>query len=86
VILAEDLAAAFLRETGCELRQRELLGRSMLIPEDDRLGSFGIIVGRLDDSVPLQFKTKTYGDDVLLVFWGGADEKKLDRALRAIVR
>jgi hypothetical protein len=85
VLLPEDLAAAFVRETGVELRLRRLLGRAMLIPEDDRLGSFGIIVGTLDDSVPLQFKTRTYGGDVLLVLWGSAEEKKLDAALRRIL-
>ena len=84
MILAADLAAAFLRETGCELRQRELLGRTMLIPEDDRFGSFGIIFGRLDDSAPLQFRTRTYPNGVLLVLWGGAKEKKLDDVLRRI--
>jgi len=86
VILAEDLAAAFLKETGCPLRQRNLLGRSMLIPEDDRLGSFGIIVGALDDSIPLQFKTRGYGNDVLLVLWGKAKEKEIDAVLERIVR
>ena len=86
MILAEDLAAAFLKETGCRLHQRNLLGRSMLIPEDDRFGTFGIIVGPLDDSIPLQFETRSYGNDVLLVFWGKAKEKQIDAALKRIVR
>ena len=38
MLLGHDLAVAFERETGCALRERELLGRSMLIPEDDRFG------------------------------------------------
>jgi len=57
----------------------------MLIPEDDRLGSFGIIVGKLDDSAPLQFKTRAYGNDILLVLWGAAKERQLDAALKKIV-
>ena len=86
MLLGHDLAVAFERETGCALRERELLGRSMLIPEDDRFGSFGIVVGTLDDSVPLQFKTRTYGNNVLLVLWGKAKERQLDAALKKIVR
>ena len=84
VILAEDLATAFRNETGVELRVRELLGRKMLVPEDERLGTFGIIVGRLDDSEPIVFQTRSYPNDVLLVLWGKTDAKRLDAVLRRI--
>ena len=77
------VAEAFERETGLALEERELLGVRMLVPVDDRLGAFGIIVG---DKPPTVFKTRSYGERVHLVLWGGANEKKLDRALRRIGR
>ena len=85
VLLAEDVANAFLRETGVALTQRELLGRQMLIPADDRFGTFGIIVGRLRPDEPVVFETRSYPNDVLLVVWGKkTNVKKLDTILRRI--
>lgn len=76
-------AEAFERETGCALEARELLGVRMLVPVDDRLGAFGIVLGPAPQVV---FETRSYGERVHLVLWGGANEKKLDRALRRISR
>jgi hypothetical protein len=75
-------AEAFERETGLPLEERELLGVRMLVPVDDRLGAFGIIVGAAPETV---FRTRSYGG-VHLVLWAGAHEKKLDGALRRISR
>ena len=74
------LAEAFERETGCPLEERDLFGTPMLVPVDDRLGSFGIVVGEKPEVV---FSVRSYGSSVHLVVWG-ANEKKLDRALRRI--
>jgi len=76
-------AEAFERETGTRLEERELLGVRMLVPVDDRLGAFGIVFGPPPQVV---FKTRSYGERVHLVLWGGAKEKKLDRALRKVSR
>ena len=74
-----DLAAAFEQETGLALHAREVLGVTMLVPEDDRLGAFGLVVGEAPQVV---FRVKSYGR-VHLVVWR-ADEKKLDKVLRKI--
>jgi hypothetical protein len=74
------LAEAFERETGCPLEARDVLGTQMLMPVDERLGSFGIVVGAKPDVV---FPVRSYGPDVHLIVWG-AKEKQLDRALRKI--
>ena len=76
-------AEAFERETGTRLEERELLGVRMLVPVDDRLGAFGIVLGPPPRVV---FKTRSYGERVHLVLWGGAKEKKLDKALRKVSR
>lgn len=76
-------AEAFERETGCALAERELLGVRMLVPVDERLGAFGIVLGPPPVTV---FKTRSYGERVHLVLWGGAREKQLDKALRRIDR
>ena len=69
-------AEAFERETGSALEERELLGVRMLVPVDERLGPPPQVV----------FKTRSYGERIHLVLWGGANEKKLDKALRRICR
>ena len=74
-----DLAAAFEHETGIALRSREILGLTMLVPEDDRFGAFGLVVGAKPDVV---FPVRSYGS-VHLIVWR-ADEKKLDKALRRL--
>jgi hypothetical protein len=74
-----DLAAAFEQETGCALRAREILGLTMLVPEDDRFGAFGLVIGTKPDVV---FPVRSYGN-VHLVAWK-ADVKKLDKALRRL--
>ena len=74
------LAEAFERETGVALEERELLGVPMLVPVDDKLGAFGIVVGRVPQVV---FRVRSYGENLHLVVWR-ADEKKLDRVLRRI--
>ena len=74
-----DLAAAFERETGCALEERELLGIRMLVPTEERYGAFGLVVGARPDVV---FPIRSYGA-VHLIVWS-ADEKKLDKALRRI--
>jgi len=76
-------AEAFQHETGCALEERELLGVGMFLPVDDRLGAFGIVLGPPPQVV---FETRSYGEGVHLVLWGGAEEKQLDRALRRICR
>jgi hypothetical protein len=76
-------AELFERETGCALEERELLGVRMLVPIDDRLGAFGIVLGPAPQVV---FKMRSYGERVHLVLWGGANEKKLDRAVRRVIR
>jgi hypothetical protein len=76
-------AEAFERETGCPLEERNLLGVRMLVPAGDRLGAFGIVLGPRPRAV---FKTRSYGERVHLVLWGGAKEKQLDRALRRLTR
>jgi hypothetical protein len=77
------IAEAFERETGIALEERELLGVRMFVPVDDRFGAFGIVIGAAPETV---FKTRSYGERVHLVLWGGAKEKQLDRALRRISR
>ena len=74
-----SFAEEFGRETGVALEEREVLGVRMLMPADERLGAFGIVLGARPDVV---FKVRTYGD-VHLIVWR-ADEKKLDKALRRI--
>jgi hypothetical protein len=74
-----SFAADFERETGVALEEREVLGMRMLMPTDERLGAFGIVVGARPDVV---FKVRSYGD-VHLIVWR-ADEKKLDKALRRL--
>ena len=78
-----SFAGEFERETGCTLEERQVLGMTMLVPTDDRLGAFGIVLGPPPQVV---FKTRSYGERVHLVLWGGAKEKQLDRALRRISR
>jgi hypothetical protein len=85
--MAVDLADAFERETGIALHERELLGVQMLMPSDDRLGSFGIVVGRTAAAAAnLQFATRAYPGGVELIWWGGKELKKVDAALRRITR
>jgi len=74
---------AFERETGLRLEERELLGVRVLVPVDDRLGAFGIVLGPPPATV---FKVRSYGERVHLVLWGGAKERQLDKALRRISR
>jgi hypothetical protein len=76
-------AEAFERETGSRLEERELLGVRMLVPVDDRLGAFAIVLGPPPATV---FRVRSYGERVHLVLWGGAKEKRLDKALRRINR
>ncbi len=76
-------AEAFERETGCALAERELLGVRMLVPVDERLGAFGIVLG--PPALPV-CKTRSDGGRAHLVLWGGAKERRLDRALRRISR
>jgi hypothetical protein len=75
------LAEALEGELGCALEERELLGARMLVPLDDRLGAFGIILGDRPSGV---FRVRSYGERVHLVLWGGANEKQLDKALRRL--
>lgn len=75
-------AEAFERETGCALEKRELLGVRMLVPVDDTLGAFGIVLGPAPATV---FEIRSYGERVHLVLWGGAKEKQLDKTLRRII-
>jgi hypothetical protein len=75
------VAEALERELGCRFEERALLGTTMLVPTDERLGAFGIIFGDKPDGV---FRVRSYGERVHLVLWGGANEKKLDKALRRI--
>ena len=88
MLLGEDVAAAFLRETGLELRVRKLMGRSLLMPVDDRLGSFGILIGQtepdFDESTHLRFPSREYPQDVHLVWWGNARVDEIDVVLRRI--
>jgi hypothetical protein len=79
VTLAEMLE----RELGCAFEERALLGTTMLVPTDGKLGAFGIIVGERPTGV---FRVRSYGDRVHLVLWGAANEKKLDKALRKLIR
>jgi hypothetical protein len=76
-------AEAFERETGVGLEERELLGVRVLVPVDDRLGAFGIVLGPPPQVV---FRTRSYGERLHLVLWGGAKEKQLDRVLRRVSR
>jgi hypothetical protein len=76
-------AEAFAAETGVALEEREVLGVRMLVPADDRLGAFGIVLGPPPRTV---FRTRSYGERVHLVLWGGAQERRLDRVLRRIAR
>ena len=74
---------AFERETGVALEEHDLLGVHMLVPVDDRLGAFGIVLGPEPATV---FTTRSYGERVHLVLWGAAKHKELDKALRRIIR
>jgi hypothetical protein len=74
-----DLAGAFEQETGCALQAGEIAGLKMLVPEDDRFGAFGLVVGA---KPAVAFPVRSYGH-VHLIVWG-ADEKKLDKVLRRI--
>ena len=76
-------AEAFEAETGVALEERDLLGVHMLVPVDDRLGAFGIVLGPAPATV---FETSSYGERVHLVLWGGAKQKQIDKALRRIIR
>jgi hypothetical protein len=80
----EELAAAFERETGCPLQERDVLGMRMLLPADDRFGSFGILVGRRADAPHFQFETRAYGGGVELVLYGKARVKQLDKVLKRL--
>jgi len=80
----EELAAAFERETGCALQLRDVLGMRMLLPVDDRFGTFGILVGRRAALPHFQFKTRAYGGGVELVLYGKARERELDKVLKRI--
>jgi hypothetical protein len=77
VTFADD----FERETGVALEEREMLGVTMLVPADERLGAFAIVLGERPEVV---FTVRSYGD-VHLIVWR-ADEKKLDAALRRLRR
>ncbi len=77
------LAEAFEHETGCALHEREVLGMRVLVPEDDRFGAFGILVGR-PWAPSFQFPTRPYGNGVELVLYGNADLRALDAVLRRI--
>jgi hypothetical protein len=55
----------------------------MLVPVDDRLGAFGIVLGPAPETV---FETRSYGERVHLVLWGGAQREQLDTALRRLSR
>jgi hypothetical protein len=81
---AVDLAEAFERETGCALHERTVNGLRVLVPDDDRFGAFGILVGR-PEAMHFQFRTRAYGRGVELVLYGKAKEKELDNVLRRIV-
>lgn len=80
----EELAAAFERETGVALQVRDVLGMRMLLPADDRFGSFGILVGRQTALPHFQFETRAYGGGVELVLYGKARVRELDKVLRRI--
>jgi hypothetical protein len=62
---------------------RELGGLTMLVPADDRFGSFGILVGRRETPY-FQFETHAYGGGVELVLYGKARLRELDAVLRRI--
>jgi hypothetical protein len=76
-------AESFEREAGVGLEERQVLGVTMLVPADDRLGAFAIVVGPKPKTV---FETRSYGARLHLLLWGGADEKQLDRVLRRVSR
>jgi hypothetical protein len=78
----QELAAAFERETGCALHVRELGDLTMLLPDDDRFGNFGILVGRRA-TANFRFETRAYGG-VELVLYGSAQVRELDAVLRRI--
>jgi hypothetical protein len=73
------LAEAFERETGCALHERELFGRRVLVPADDRFGAFALVTG---PAPQVAFRVRSYGG-VHLVLLGG-EERKLDRILRRL--
>jgi hypothetical protein len=81
-VTPDDVARRFEAETGVALQPNELLGTTILMPADDSLGSFGIVVGDARDVV---FPVHSYADDVHLIVWS-AKQKKLDAALKKIVR
>jgi hypothetical protein len=74
-----DLAAAFERETGIALRAGRLGSLDVLLPADDRYGSFALVVGAKPQ---VAFSVKSYGR-VHAILWR-ADERKLDEALRRL--
>jgi hypothetical protein len=74
-----DLAAAFEQETGMPLRAGTLGSLDVLLPADDRYGSFALVVGRKPEVV---FPVKSYGN-VHAILWR-ADEQKLDAVLRRL--
>jgi len=80
-----DLADAFLRETGVALEERTFAGMKVLMPVDDRLGAFGILVGR-KWSPDFAWPTRDYGNGVELVLYGKAKLEELDAVLRKITR
>jgi hypothetical protein len=64
---------------------RGLGGVTMLVPADDRFGSFGILVGR-PQAPYFRFETRAYAGGVELVLYGTASVRELDRVLRRITR
>jgi hypothetical protein len=81
--MAVDLAAAFERETGCPLHERQVLGMRALVPADDRFGNFALLVER-SFNPSFAFPTRAYGRGVELVDYGGASVSELDAVLRRI--
>jgi hypothetical protein len=85
VIQADDVAAAFLDETGHELAVRRSGETAQLVPELEtlqRFGPFGIVVGgAVETDAPLCWR---YGDAVDLLIWPGARLGELDALLRRI--
>jgi hypothetical protein len=77
-----SFAEDFRRETGVTLEERDVLGVRMLVPVDERLGAFAIVLGPRPEVV---FTIRSYGESVHLVVWR-ADERALDRALRRLTR
>jgi len=88
MVSAEDIAAAFFVETGCELRVRRAGASAVLVPEPEaveRYGRFGIVVGPQDESAPQTWAIAwSYGNDVELVLWPDAQLVELDALLRRL--